>query len=80
VEALVKRNLDPDLPVLRATGVPELSAFLRGELGRDEAVDRAKAVTRQYVKRQTTWARKLMADWHRAETAGVALSVFTALK
>ena len=72
VTALCRRNLDPGLPILKATGVPELGGYLRGELCRDDAVERAKAVTRQYVKRQTTWSRRLMADWSRFETAAAA--------
>ncbi len=38
VEALLARNLDPDLPVMRAIGVAELSAHLRGEMSLDEAI------------------------------------------
>jgi len=36
VEALLARSLDPALPVMRAIGVPEIAAFLRGECSLDE--------------------------------------------
>jgi len=66
VKALLARGLDPDLPVMRAIGVPQIAAWLRGDISRDEALDRAQAATRQYAKRQYTWFRhQLPADWPR---------------
>lgn len=57
VEALLARKLDPNLPVMRAIGVPQIAAWLRGETDREQALDRAQAATRQYAKRQFTWFR-----------------------
>jgi len=57
VAALAARGLDPDLPAMRALGVPPLVAHLAGELPREVAVERARAQTRQYAKRQSTWFR-----------------------
>jgi len=66
VEALIARGLDPDLPVMRAIGVPQIAAFLAGEATRDEALERAQAATRQYAKRQFTWFRhQPPAEWPR---------------
>ena len=55
--ALMALNLDPALPAMRAHGVPELSAHLRGEIDLDTARDRIELVTGQYTKRQATWFR-----------------------
>lgn len=67
VAALAARNLDPALPVMRAIGVPEIAAWLRGELARDQALKAGQAATRQYAKRQYTWFRhQPPADWARA--------------
>ncbi len=55
VRALLRLNLDPALPAMRAHGVPELSAFLRGAISLAEAGRRTELVTGQYTKRQTTW-------------------------
>ncbi len=49
--------LDPALPAMRAHGVPELAAYLRGELDMTAARDRAILHTHQYTKRQGTWFR-----------------------
>ncbi len=54
---------DPTQPLMKAIGVPELLAHLRGEISRDEAKLRAKAATRLYIKRQTTWWRGQMQGW-----------------
>ena len=57
VRALLALNLDPSLPVMRAHGVPELAAYLRGSLSLPEAGHRAALVTGQYTRRQATWFR-----------------------
>lgn len=71
VKAIRALRLDPALPAMKAIGVPELSAVLDGESRMDEAIERAKAATRQYAKRQLTWFRnQLGPEWERR--AGVA--------
>ena len=57
VEALLALGLDPVLPIMRAHGVPELTAYLRGELALPEAAERAVHATGRYVRRQATWFR-----------------------
>ncbi|MDR3521386.1 MAG: tRNA (adenosine(37)-N6)-dimethylallyltransferase MiaA [Acidocella sp.] len=57
VKDLLALGLDPALPLLRAHGVPELGAFLRGEKTLVEAAAAAVLVTYQYTKRQSTWFR-----------------------
>lgn len=65
-EALLTRGLDPDLPVMRAIGVPQIAAFLAGDITRAAALEQAQAATRQYAKRQFTWFRhQPPADWTR---------------
>jgi tRNA dimethylallyltransferase len=57
VKALLTLNLDPALPAMRAHGVPELSAVLRGTLSFEDAKRRIELMTGQYTKRQATWFR-----------------------
>jgi len=57
VAALLAQGLDPALPAMRAHGVPELAALLRGELTEAEASRRAIANTGAYTRRQATWFR-----------------------
>lgn len=64
VRALLARYLDPALPVMRAIGVPEIAAYLKGEATLQQAEQRAAQATRHYVKRQMTWFRRQPpADW-----------------
>jgi tRNA dimethylallyltransferase len=63
VQALLARNLDPALPVMKAVGVPELAACLRGEQDLAGAVATAQQMTRNFAKRQYTWFRNQFSDW-----------------
>lgn len=63
--ALVARGLDPELPVMKACGVPWLAAFARGELSPEEAAENAKRDTRRYAKRQFTWIGRQFPFWPR---------------
>lgn len=58
VRELLALGLDPALPLMRAHGVPELAAYLRGEILLQEAASRAILATHQYTKRQGTWFRR----------------------
>lgn len=60
VERLRAWNLDPDLPIMKAVGVPPLMAHLRGEISLKEAIAQGQGQTRRYIKRQLTWARTQM--------------------
>ncbi len=57
VRALMALDLDPALPAMKAIGVPEFAAHLRGETSLEAALDLAAVSTRQYAKRQSTWFR-----------------------
>lgn len=61
-EARSLAGLDPDLPLRKAVGVPELLRHLAGDIPLEEAVSLAQQATRRYAKRQLTWFRNQMAD------------------
>jgi tRNA dimethylallyltransferase len=75
VRALAARDLGPDLPAMKAHGVPWLIRHLRGEIDLAEAVEGGKRDTRQYTKRQATWFRNQLPDfdWVEPEKALVAV-------
>jgi tRNA dimethylallyltransferase len=54
----------PNLPCAKAIGAPQLVAYLRNEIPLDTAIDLATIATKQFAKRQRTWFRSRMADWH----------------
>lgn len=65
IAALANRDLDPELPLMKALGVPELMSVRRGELALDEAIPEIKTKTRRFAKRQMTWFRNQMISWNR---------------
>ncbi|MGR9136737.1 tRNA (adenosine(37)-N6)-dimethylallyltransferase MiaA [Rhizobium leguminosarum] len=66
VRALLALDLPAEAPVMKAIGVSQITAMVKGEMTRDEVLERGAAVTRQYAKRQMTWFRNQMDDsWER---------------
>jgi tRNA dimethylallyltransferase len=63
VRRLMARQLDPALPAMRAVGVPGLLDFLRGECALEAAVERGKRDSRQYARRQFTFARTQLPEF-----------------
>ncbi len=58
VKALRARGYSHDLPSMQGLGYKQLLAYLDGECGLDEAVERIKLETRHFAKRQLTWFRR----------------------
>lgn len=70
VESLLARELNPNLPIMRAIGVAELSRYIHGTSQLEEAVAAGQQATRRYAKRQYTWfAHQPPADWPRFKEA-----------
>jgi tRNA dimethylallyltransferase len=66
VKSLLASQMPGDAPILRAIGVPEITAMLAGEISKADAIARGQAATRQYAKRQYTWFRNQSpAHWPR---------------
>ena len=65
VRALMSRQLDPDLPAMKAVGVREFAAHLAGQVSLDAATDAVRQATRNYAKRQLTWFRNQTPGWRR---------------
>ena len=83
VEALLERELDPDLPVMRAIGVPEITALLSEDASKEESIDAGAQATRNYAKRQFSWFRRQTdKDWPRitnaTESENIALEEYFA--
>jgi tRNA dimethylallyltransferase len=58
VESLLRRGVAADSPPFRALGYRHVLRHLRKEITLEEAVERTKADTRHYARRQLTWFRK----------------------
>jgi tRNA dimethylallyltransferase len=57
VKSLLQQNLAQDHPILKATGVAAITAYLKGDVTYNTAVILGQQHTRQYAKRQMTWIR-----------------------
>ncbi len=66
-------------PLQNALGYHEFVKFLKGQLAFDEAVEQAKAVTRQFAKRQCTFIRHQFEDNIKVEQL-TAKEIFHSLK
>lgn len=66
VRALLALGLPAEVPVMKAIGVSQIAAMLKGEMRREEVLEKGAAATRQYAKRQMTWFRNQMDEsWER---------------
>lgn len=63
--ALVARDLDPELPAMKAHGMPWIAKFIRGDISAEFAAEQAKRDTRRYAKRQFTWIGRQFPFWTR---------------
>lgn len=75
VEALLALGLPDTLPAMRAIGIAEIGALLRGECSREEAHFALTVATRQYAKRQETFFRGQLSDWPRKDPQGQDLAL-----
>ena len=57
VKTLLKRGLAPNLPVMKAVGVPQIARYLKGEIDQMAAIEEAQTESRRYAKRQFTFFR-----------------------
>ncbi len=65
VRRLGEQCPDPDLPAMKALGVPCLLQYLAGGISREEACRLGQQATRRYAKRQMTWFRhQIIADFN----------------
>jgi tRNA dimethylallyltransferase len=80
VRTLAARKLDPNLPAMKAHGVPWLIRHLGGAISLAEAVEGGKRDTRQYTKRQATWFRNQLPDFAWATPHGALAAVEAQLR
>jgi tRNA dimethylallyltransferase len=57
VAQLLRLGLDAQVPAMKAVGVRDLAAYVRGETTLAEAVRGGQKASRNYAKRQLTWLR-----------------------
>ena len=65
VKNLLKLRIKKDKSVLKAIGINEIKEHLYQDTQLDEIKEKISIKTRQYAKRQSTWARGNMMSWNK---------------
>ena len=63
VKRFIKLRVLKSKSAYKAIGINELREYLNKKIQIDEAIEKISIKTRQYAKRQSTWARGNMSDW-----------------
>ena len=63
VKNFIKLKVNKDKSVNKAIGINEIKQFLNNEKELGEIIENISIKTRQYAKRQSTWARSNMNSW-----------------
>ena len=63
VKRFLKLKINEQMTVCKAIGINEIQEYLAKEKKIDEIKEKISIKTRQYAKRQSTWARGNIGDW-----------------
>ena len=63
VKRFLKLKINAHMTACKAIGINEIKEYLAKEKKIDEIKEKISIKTRQYAKRQSTWARGHMSDW-----------------
>ena len=58
VKQFISLKIDASLSANKLIGVQEINRYLKGSISLDECKELINIKTRQYAKRQNTWARR----------------------
>ena len=72
VKNFIKLKIKKDLNVNRVIGIDELTQYLDKKINLDQAQELITIKTRQYAKRQATWARSRMTYWEKINPTKIA--------
>ena len=71
VKKFIKLKIRKDQSVNKVIGIAELTQYLNHEVTLEEAKELISIKTRQYAKRQATWARTRMMSWIKIDPSKV---------
>ena len=72
VKKFIKLKIKKSLSVNRVIGIDELTQYLDRKIILDQAQELISIKTRQYAKRQATWARSRMTSWKKINPIKIA--------
>ena len=65
VQKFIKLKILKDKTANKAIGINEVRDYLKKKILINEIIEKISIKTRQYAKRQSTWARGNMQDWNK---------------
>ena len=63
VKKFLKLKIPKDKSISKAIGISEIKDFINKKITKSEVIQKISIKTRQYAKRQATWARGNMTSW-----------------
>ena len=64
VKKFIKLKVANNKTANKAIGIKEIKDYLQKKIEIDEVIEKISIKTRQYAKRQSTWARGNMSEWN----------------
>jgi len=71
VKKFIKLRVPKNKSLSKAIGISEIKQYLQKKMQTEQLIEKISIKTRQYAKRQSTWARGHMKDWNKVDPAGL---------
>ncbi len=71
VKKFIKLRVSKNKSISKAIGISEIKQYLQKKIQTEQLIEKISIKTRQYAKRQSTWARGNMKDWKKVDLAGL---------
>ena len=71
VKNFIKLRVSKNKSLSKAIGISEIRQYLQKKIQTEQLIEKISIKTRQYAKRQSTWARGNMKDWNKFNPDGL---------
>ncbi len=71
VKKFIKLKVSKNKSLSKAIGISEIKQYLQKKIQTEQLIEKISIKTRQYAKRQSTWARGNMKDWNKVNPDGL---------
>ena len=71
VKKFLRLKVPKNKSISKAIGLNEITNLIKNRLTKDQVIEKISIKTRQYAKRQVTWARGNMRDWKKIKPKGL---------
>ena len=71
VKRFIKLKVPRDKTASKAIGIEEIRDYINKKIQISDVIEKISVKTRQYAKRQSTWARGNMLDWNKINSEGL---------